>query len=211
MKYGLWAIALCAASAWGQQWEVGALGGGSFYLNNSVTGAGGATGTTGFRPGLSAGGWIGHTNGGKYGGEIRYLFQRNDLKVNSGGQSYNFAGQSHVIHYDFVYHMKTSEDAFRPFVAVGGGLKGYRGTGKEQAFQPLSNLAILSQTSEWKPMLTFGAGVKWQLSNRILLRAEIRDFVTPFPKSVILPSPGAKIAGWVHDITPLFGISYLVD
>ncbi|MEZ5354125.1 MAG: hypothetical protein R2762_15925 [Bryobacteraceae bacterium] len=210
MKYAFCAIALLAATAHGQQWEVGALGGGAFYLNNSVTGAG-ASGTAGFRPGLSAGGWLGHTNGGRYGGEVRYLFQLNSLKVASGGETHTFGGQSHMMHYDFLIHMKTAEDSVRPFFAIGGGLKGYRGTGVERAFQPLSNLAILTKTSEWKPMLSLGAGLKWQLNAKMLLRVEVRDFVTPFPKSVILPSPGAKISGIVHDITPLVGISYLLD
>ncbi len=210
MKYAFYVMAALAGTAWGQQWEVGVMGGGAFYLNNSVT-ASNASGSAGFRPGLSVGGWLGHTKGGRYGGEVRYLFQKNDLKVSSAGQSHTFGGQSHMMHYDFLIHMKTSEDKVRPFFAVGGGIKGYRGTGTERAFQPLSNLAILTKTAEWQPMVSLGAGLKWQLSARMLLRVEVRDFLTPFPRSVILPSPGAKISGLVHDITPLVGISYLLD
>ena len=47
------------------------------------------------------------------------------------------------------------------------------------------------------------------VSHRLMMRAEVRDYVTPFPKDLIVPSPGNKINGWLHDITPLFGISYL--
>jgi hypothetical protein len=210
MKHAIFAVALLASSAWGQQWEVGGLGGGAFYLNNSVT-ALNTSGRAGFSPGVSVGGWLGHTKGGKYGGEVRYLFQKTNLRVSSAGQTQTFGGQSHMIHYDFQYHLKTAEDRFRPFIAVGGGLKGYRGTGVERAFQPLSNLAILSRTTEWKPMLTFGAGVKWQLASRFLIRVEVRDYVTQFPTDVVLPAPGAKLGGLLHDITPLVGISYLLD
>jgi hypothetical protein len=210
MKHIICLMGLAAATLSAQQWEVGVLGGGAFYLNNSVSGPAGS-GSVGFRPGISGGGWVGHTNNGRYSGELRYLFQKNDMKVSSGGQTHTFGGQTHMIHYDYLIHMKTAEDSVRPFVAVGGGLKGYRGTGAEQAFQPLDNLAILSRTSEWKPMLSFGAGLKWRVGSKMMLRVEVRDFVTPFPKDVILAAPGGKIGGWVHDITPLVGLSYLLD
>jgi hypothetical protein len=196
-----------------QQWEVGVLAGGGFYLNNKVTGPGGSgspgSGTVGFRPGFSAGGWVGHNSEGNLGGEVRYLFQKNDLKVSSPSASANFAGQTHLIHYDVVWHTNSREDRVRPYIAVGGGLKGYRGTGQERAVQPASQVAILSRTSEWKPVLSFGAGVKWQVRARLMLRVEVRDYVTPFPKDVILPVPGNKVSGWAHDITPLVGLSYI--
>lgn len=201
------AASAMAPAAIAQQWEFGVMGGGALNLNNSVTGA--ATGDVGFKPGFSAGGWIGHNNLGRYGGEIRYLFQRQDMKVSSGGQQYTFGGQTHLVHYDFLIHANSGEDRVRPYVAIGGGFKGYRGTGTERAFQPLSNVAVLSRTSEWKPMLSFGAGVKWSISPALQLRVEVRDYVTPFPKDVILPGPGSKISGWVHDLTPLVGLSYL--
>jgi len=208
----LLAASLAAASlslAQAQQWEVGALGGGGFFLNNSVTGPRGS-GDVGFKMGWSAGGWIGHTGSGRFGGEVRYLFQRSDMKVASGGTSVGFAAQSHMIHYDFIIHTNSSEDRVRPFFAVGGGMKGYVGTGQERAFQPLSNVAILSHTKQWQPMLSFGGGVKWPIGSRLDLRVEVRDFVTPFPKDLILPAPGGKVSGWVHDITPMIGISYIL-
>jgi hypothetical protein len=43
----------------------------------------------------------------------------------------------------------------------------------------------------------------------MVVRAEVRDLVTPFPKDVIFPSPGNKVSGWVHSIMPLVGLSYL--
>lgn len=211
----VWMRALSACSlalaagipAAAQQWEVGALGGGAFHLDRAVTGA--VTGKAGIKPGFTAGGWIGHNAVGRWGGEIRYQFQKADLQASKGGQNVTFAGQNHLVHYDVLFHANSREDSVRPFVAFGGGLKGYRGTGTERAFQPLSNVAILSAVQQWQPMLSFGAGVKWRVGNRLMMRAEVRDYVTPFPKDVILPAPGNKISGWLHDITPLFGISYL--
>ena len=196
-----------AGTAAAQQWEVGVLGGGSFYLNNSVTGPRGS-GDLGFKPGLTVGGWLGHNTSGHFGGEIRYLFQMNDLRVSSSGSEYTFGGQSHIVTYDFLYHTSSREDRLRPFVVVGAGFKGYRGTGTERAFQPLSNVGILTRTQEWKPVIDFGAGVKYNFGSRLTLRAEFRDYVTPFPKAVLLPGAGAKVSGWTHDFTPLVGLSY---
>jgi len=196
-----------ALPASAQSFEVGVLGGGAFHLDRQVTGA--ATGKAGFKPGWSAGGVLTHNTPGRWGGEVRYQFQKTDLRASSGGQSVSFGGQSHLAHYDVLLYSNTREDAVRPFVAFGAGIKGYRGTGVEQAFQPLSNVALLSKVQQWQPMVSFGAGIKWRVGNRLMMRAEVRDYVTPFPKDVIVPSLGNKIGGWLHDITPLFGISYL--
>jgi len=201
-------MALTAMSALAQQWEVGAMGGGGFYLNNSVTSPRGS-GETGFRPGWSAGGWLGHNASGRLGGEIRYLFEKNDMKVTSGGNQFTFSGYSNTVHYDLLIYATTREDRIRPYFAIGGGIKQYAGTGIERAFQPLAEFAILTHTRQWQPVVSAGAGIKVALGSRTVLRAEFRDYATPFPKDVILPAPGAKLSGWVHNFMPLFGISYL--
>lgn len=190
-----------------QQFEFGVVGGGAFHFDRPVTGA--VKGNAGLKPGWTAGGVLTHNSTGRWGGEARYQFQKTDLRASSGSQSINFSGQSHLAHYDVLLYSNSREDAVRPFVAFGGGIKGYQGTGTERAFQPLSNVAILSRVQQWQPMLSVGGGVKWRVGNRLMMRAEIRDFVTPFPKDVIVPSPGNKIGGWLHDITPMFGVSYL--
>jgi hypothetical protein len=200
-------VLLTGSHALAQQWEVGGLGGGGFYLNNSVTGSRGS-GNVGFKPGFSGGAFLGHNSTDRIGGEIRYLFQRNDMKVSSGGTDYTFGGMTHAIHYDVLIHTRSVDDVVRPFIAIGGGVKGYRGTGKEVAFQPLSNLAILTRTHQWQPMLSVGGGVKWAIGDRTMVRVEIRDYVTQIPTDVILPAPGAKFSGWIHSLTPLVGISY---
>lgn len=201
--------AAAAFTAHAQQFEVGVIGGGAFHFDRPVTGA--VTGNAGLKPGWAAGVLLGHSTAGRWGGEARYQFQKTDLRASSGGKSVGFAGQTHLAHYDVLLHSNSREDSVRPFVAFGGGIKGYRGTGTEQAFQPLTNVAILSRVQQWQPMLSFGAGVKWRVGNRLMMRAEVRDFVSPFPKDVIVPSPGNKIGGWLHDITPMVGLSYLFN
>ncbi|MBM3738291.1 MAG: hypothetical protein FJW39_21115 [Acidobacteria bacterium] len=201
-------VLTAAGSALAQQWEVGGLAGGGFYRDKSVTGPRG-TGSAGFQRGFSAGGWLGHNSTGRVGGEIRYLYQSNPMQVRSGSNSYSFSGHSHAFHYDFLLHANSIEEPIRPFLAVGGGMKVFRGTGTERAIQPLSNVAILTRTLQWQPVITFGGGVKVRLGSKMTLRAEVRDYLSPFPKDVILPAPGAKLGGWLHDITPMVGISYL--
>jgi hypothetical protein len=210
MRAYLITAAAMAASfpASAQSWEVGAMGGGGFYMGKGVSGPRGS-GTVGFAPGVSGGGWIGHGSAGKLAGEIRYLYQGNNMKIDSRGSSYRFGGRTHTVTYDFLLQRGSVEDSVRPFLAFGAGLRNYSGTGVERAIQPLSNIAILTRTNQWQPVVNFGAGVKWRVGSRILIRAELRDYTSPIPKDVILPAPGAKLGGWLHDITPTIGIGYL--
>lgn len=204
------AILFPASQAAAQEWEVGAVAGGSFYLDRTVRAASGASGQVGFQPGYVAGGFLAHNTAGRLSGEIRYLFENADMRLSSGGTKYTFGARAHLVHYDVVIHANSGEDRLRPFAAVGGGMKGYFGAGTERAVQPLNNLAILSRTSQWHPMVSIGAGIKYRISSRLMVRVEVRDYVTRIPKDVLLPSPGASLGGWLHNIMPLATISYIL-
>ena len=143
------------------------------------------------------------------GGEFRYTYRKSDLKVTSGSASAKFRGDSHAAHYDLLFHLRPRESKVRPFFAIGGGLKVYRGTDVESSRQTLSNLAVLTHTQEVKPLLSVGAGVRKKLGRAAALRLDFRDYITPFPKQVIAPGPGARIGGWVHDFVGLVGLSVL--
>ena len=101
------------------------------------------------------------------------------------------------------------ESSVRPFVSGGGGVKVYRGTGAAAVTQPLSNLALLTNTYETAGMASVGAGVKVAATRRVGFRVEFRDFITPFPKQVVAPAPQAKITGALHDLVVMGGISFL--
>jgi hypothetical protein len=58
-------------------------------------------------------------------------------------------------------------------------------------------------------MVTFGGGIKYAFSPRVLLRAEVRDYFTQFPTKVIAPAPGAHLSGWLHDIVPMVGVTFV--
>jgi hypothetical protein len=141
-------------------------------------------------------------------GELRYTYLQSDLKVSSGGSEAAFGGAAHAIHYDLLWHFGKREGIVQPFVAVGGGMKLYQGTGAEQAYQPLNQFAYLTHTQQVEPMISAGGGVRIALKPNMYLRAEFRDYLTPFPGHVIAAAPDEHINGWVHDFVPLVGISY---
>src|SRR5713226_2081511 len=103
-------------------YEVGALALATTYRDASVK-SGPAIGAIGFQPGSSFGALVGQNMSDHFGGEIRYLYARNDLKVSSGGTEAKFSGHSHVIGYDLLVFAAGRHSHVRPFVAGGGGLK----------------------------------------------------------------------------------------
>jgi hypothetical protein len=191
-----------------QEWEIGGIAGGGFSNGLSVAAAA-ASASTGFKSGGAFGVFAGSNLYPHLSGEIRYTYQMSDLKLSSGGTEASFTGASHAISYDFIYHPASRRSKLQPFVAAGAGIRIFRGTGKEQAYQPLSNFAYLTHTQELRPLITAGGGIKYHLSERLIFRAELRDFITPFPNKVITPAPGAKISGWLQDFVPLVGLSFV--
>jgi len=202
-------LLFCAAAtaSFAQQWEVGGGAGASFLPGVSVSGPQGSA-TTGFKPGLAAGFFLGQTVSRHVSGEIRYTFLQSDLKLSSGGTTATFSGNTHAVYYDVLLHSIRRESRAQLYGAIGGGMKIFRGTGKEAAYQPLSQFGYFTKTQAVKPMLSAGAGVKFKLSPHVALRTEFRDFVTPFPKDLITPAPGAKFGRLLHDFVPMASIGY---
>ncbi|HLJ47230.1 MAG TPA: outer membrane beta-barrel protein [Bryobacteraceae bacterium] len=196
-----------AGAAFAQKWEVGAGVGGAFYTSQSFTNAGSsATGSLSMGPVVSA--WLGNNSGRLLGGEFRYDYEFTNLELNSGGTKASFGAQTHSFHYDFLFHFAPREARIRPFVAAGGGIKMFRGTGTEQAFQPLSNLGLLSKTSQIEGLVSVGGGVKFTLASIVQLRLEVHDYLTPFPNKVIAPGLGAKGgSGWLQDFVPMAALA----
>lgn len=206
LHYGL--LFVCALGLHAQEWEIGGVGGGGFSNGLGVANAL-ASGTTGFNSGMAVGAFAGSNLYPHWSGEIRYTYQMDDLKIAGHGASATFTGVSHAIHYDFIYHPVKSRSRLQPFAAAGAGIRIFRGTGTEQAFQPLSNLVYLTKAQDLRPLISAGGGIKYRISERVFFRAEIRDYISPFPNKVITPAPGSKISGWVQDFVPLVGLSFI--
>lgn len=198
-----------ASSAFAQQWEFGALGGGQFLSDVSANGGSIGNAAAGFAPGLAFGAFVGNNLNRSLSGEIRYEYLQNDLRLTSVGQTAQFAGVAHAIHYDFVYHTQRKESNLQFFAALGGGVKLFRGTGAEEAYQPLSQFGYFTRTQAIKPMISVGGGFAYRLSNRLYLRAEVRDFITPFPTALLTPAPEVKFGSLLQDLVPMIGLSYI--
>lgn len=181
---------------------------GSFHDKKTFTSPVGNA-DAGFATGLGASVWMGHHMYPKVSGEIRYDFLKNDLKLDGSGGKATFGADSHAIHYDLHFHFAEVGAKFRPFVLAGGGVKMFRGTGEERAFQALSQIAVLTKATELAGLVTFGAGVKIQLTDKVLVRLEFRDNLTRFPKKVIAPNRGTGGDGWLNNFAPTAGVSVL--
>lgn len=200
-------LTAAGTTCFGQQWEFGGGAGGSFLPGVGVSSPVGSA-TAGFQSGFSAGGFISQNLYRHISGELRYGFQQSNLKLQSGSSQATFSGVAHVVHYDVIYHTNRKGSRTQYFAAVGGGMKLFRGTGKEAAYQPLSQFGYFTKTQTIKPMLSVGAGVRYALSPKVYLRTEFRDYVTMFPKQIITPAPGTKYGRMLHDFVPMVTVSY---
>lgn len=196
-----------APSAFAQRWEVGGGAGGGFYTSQDISGASGSASAK-IQSNVAGSAWLDNNGSGKWGGELRYDYQMGALELSSGSTQATFAAHSQAAHYDILYHFAPNGAKVRPFVSAGAGIKIYSGTGAQVVYQPLSNIALLTQSQDLVPLVSAGGGVKMQIGSRVQLRVEVHDYLTPFPKQVITPNTGNKSGGWLQDFVPMVGISY---
>src|ERR1035438_1532789 len=170
-------LAALAATCFGQQWEFGGMGGAGFLSNVNVSSPSGSA-TAGFQTGGAVGGFVGQNLYPHLSGELRYAYLQNDLHIQSGGANATFTGNAQVLHYDVLYHTNRKGSRMQAFVAVGGGLKVFRGTGAEEAYQPNYQFGYMTRTQQLKPMADVGAGLRFELRPGLFVRTEFRDFIT---------------------------------
>jgi len=181
------------------RWELGVAGGIGFSpdmtLKNATTSA-----SASVRPGVAVGVYAGEDMYRYFSGEATYLYRSGDLKLAGNGQSVTFGAHTHLITGDFLAHFRPRGSHIRPYISFGGGIEVMEGTGRESFSQPLGNLAALTATREVLPVGEAGAGVKVRLSRRILLRVQVRDYLSQAPHQVIVPLPGATLKGPRQDV-----------
>ena len=193
---------------WAQQWEFGAVGGAAFLSSAPVTSTIGSA-TAGLQNGPAIGAFFGQNLTRRFSGEVRYMFVPSGLSIQSNGSTATFSGQEHVLTYDFIVRFNHPGSRTEFFVAAGGGMKIFRGTGQEQAYQPLSQYGYFTNTQVIKPTASIGAGMKYAITPKLLLRTEVRDYISPFPSEVIAPAPGASYGSILQDIVPMVSLSYV--
>ena len=201
-------VSLAAApAALAQNWEVGVAGGGAFYTSETITNpAGNASGK--LANGFAVSAWLGNRSGHLLGGELRYDYEQSNLQLSADGTSTSFGAHTNAVHYDFVLPFAPKEAKMTPYVAAGAGVKVFSGTGKEEAFQPLSNIALLTKTNQLEPVISVGGGIKFNVASSVQFRVEVHDYLSPFPKNVIAPALGSKVGGWLSDFVAAAGLSF---
>jgi outer membrane protein W len=108
-----------------------------------------------------------------------------------------------------LFHARPREAKLQPFFEIGAGAKYYRVNGPEPQPQPLPNIVTLTSESQWRFLTTVGVGVKYRWKEHVLLRADFRDYITPFPKSIFVQAQGGTDRGLFEQFTPSVGIGYL--
>ena len=201
------ALALAAGMAHAQQWEVGVSGGYGYASSLTVKSPAGSA-NAGFNNGGAFGVFGGNDTYNYWSGEARYLYRESSLNLSSGSTSLDFPAHTHLLTGAFLAHLRPRSAHIRPFIAFGGGLRIFDGTGHESASQPLGNIAALTHTQEVLPTADLGAGVKVNVSAHMRVRVEIRDYLGPPPSRVITAVPGGSISGWLNDIQGLVSVSY---
>jgi hypothetical protein len=201
-------ILLAAATAcFAQSWEVGGLIGYGAYRDARVNGPG-AEAAAGIHNRFAAGATITENLYDHFSGEIRYLYQDGDPFLSLNGRSANIQGQSHSFTYEVLIHPRPVEQRLRPYFAIGAGAKYYRATGPEPNPQPAPAEATLVRANEWRFLASVGGGVDYRFRNHLLVRGDLRDYITPFPRKLFVPGANATDRGLFQMFAVTFGVGY---
>ena len=201
-------LAGAAAAQEAGEYELGGDIGYGWYRNGTIYSPGGNA-EAGVRNRFAAGAVLCENVYEHLSGEIRWEYQDGHPFLSSGGAEKDIQGQSQTLTYDLLFHFKDRSHKIRPFVAAGGGAKDYVIVGPEPNPQPFPSIATLNAVNEWRFVVSLGGGVKMRLSRHVLVRADFRDYMTPFPKTQIMPAPTGTARGIFQQFTPMFGVSYL--
>jgi len=198
---------LGASACLAQSWELGGAIGYGAYRDVRVNGPG-AEAAAGIHNRFAAGAVVTENLYDHFSGEIRYLYQDGDPFLSLNGKAANIQGQSHSFTYEVLLHPRKLEQRLRPFLAVGVGAKYYRTTGPEPNPQPAPAEATLVRANEWRLLTSVGGGVTYRFANHLLVRGDLRDYITPFPRKLFVPGPNATDRGLFQMFTATVGVGY---
>jgi hypothetical protein len=207
MKYVAVAI-LFGGAAFGQHYEIGANIGYGVYHNGTIFSADG-TAQAGIRNRFATGILLADDISKYVSAEFNYLYHDGHPFLQAPGVKADIQGQSDALTVGLLFHFKTREHRWRPFVAGGTGAKEYIIAGPAPFPQPIPQIASLTTNDVWKVAFSAGGGVKFRLIPHMLLRVEFRDYLTTFPRQQIVPAPHNTARGIFEQFTPLFGVSYI--
>ena len=168
---------ILAAAGMTQNWEMGGGVGYGAYRNSSITGSAG-TAEAGIRNRYAVSGIVGEDPFEHVSGEVRYIYHPGDTFLKAGSSQGGVQALSHTMTYDILLHLKTRHSRIRPYAAAGAGAKFYDTTGALPKPQPAPGIAGLTTQSQWEPAFDFGAGVKFRVMNHVVVRGDVRDYIS---------------------------------
>jgi hypothetical protein len=190
-----------------QEWEVAALGGFAWNNNASIVNPTG-TAQVGMENRVAFGASFTQNKYRHVSGEIRYMFLAGDPLLRFQGIEAKTSGYANLVHYDLLFHPRLTEERFRPYVAAGGGVKVYSGTGRSFFEQPLLNFALLRPVNQAEPLISLGGGIKYRVKRHVQLQLDFRTYLSPTPDSLFRANLVSRIQGWIFDFVPTLGVSY---
>jgi hypothetical protein len=203
-------IAGCAISlpCLAQEWELGAAGGYGWYANPSIVSPSGS-----IRPGLAPKGVMGVVFGQNMyehiGGEVRWLYQFGGPQLKFQDTEASSTGYTNLVTYDVLFFTSNREAKVRPYVSGGAGIKVFTGNQIRTVGQPFAGSALLMPATQVEAAISAGAGVKYKVARRIVLRLDFRTYFSPPPDQIFRPTGTSSIHGWVYNFVPLGGISFV--
>ena len=206
VKY--FAFILFAAVSWAQPWELGAGIGYGIYRDGTIFSDVG-TAQAGIRNRFAAGIVLGDEFSKYVSAEFQYLYHDGHPYLAFPGGRTDIQGNSEALTYNLLFHFKTREHKWRPFLEGGAGGKEYVIAGPEPYPQPIPQLASLTANDVWKVVFSAGGGIKLRVLKQMEMRAEFRDYLTTFPRQEIVPGPHNTARGIFQQFTPLFGVAYV--
>jgi hypothetical protein len=203
-------IALAALPfCYSQEWELGGTAGYAWSINPSISNPNLPSIVAGFPARVAFGAIFGQNMYEHVGGELRYLFRFGGPQLQYQGTPASMTGYSNSITYDLMIHMTSRDVKIRPFISGGAGIRVYSGTGFIQPNQALAPYAVLRPVNQVEPAIDVSAGVKWRFIKHAQIRAEFRTYFTPLPGDIFRTTGFSRIRGWVYDLSPQLGVSYV--
>jgi len=136
------------------------------------------------------------------------VYQAGNTFLQSGSAQGGVAGYSHAFTYDALLHVLPRASWIRPYFAFGAGAKYYGTSGSTPRPQPMPAIAGLTTQGQWEPVFDFGGGVKFRVTDHVVVSGLMRDYISMFPTALFAPVGGARVTGVLQQITPMVGIGY---
>jgi opacity protein-like surface antigen len=190
-----------------QNWELSGGAGYGVYHNATISGAAG-TATAGIRNQYAVTAAAGEDLFEHFSGEVRFVYQPGDTFLESGAAKGSIAAYSYTFTYDALLHLMPRASRIRPYAAFGAGAKYFSVTGTIPKPQPAPAIAGLTTQSQWEPAFDFGAGVKFRVTEHLLLNGYVRDYIALYPDHLFSPVGKASTSSVLQQVTPMFEIAY---